>query len=289
MLRSFRLLQPASLAEASSMLEEYGDEARLYAGGTALLMLMNRGVLRIQNVIDIKRIPDLNLLQCDQDGSLILGATVTHRELETSALVKERFPLVAEMEKKVANVRVRNVGTIGGNLALAEPQSDPATLLLLFDADVLLQSNGKNRRAALTEFFTGPYETLLEPSELLSEIRIPQFPEGMKGAYMRWGMLEWPSVSIGVSVKLGQDETIAAVRMAVGSMSPVPTRLAELERSIEGMELGEACRHIENSHSFLEERLQPTTDLYGSSDYKLHLAKVLMQRALRQAAGRDNV
>ena len=169
MLRAFELHRPATVAEASALLTARPDAA-LYAGGTELLLLMKAGLVRPADVIDLKRIPDLDGL-VERDGGLEVGATVTHRRLERSPAVRARWPLVAGVAAHVANVRVRNVGTVGGNLAFADPHSDLATLFLVFDATVRLVAADGVREVSLPDFvrilafvivFMSMYATALE-------------------------------------------------------------------------------------------------------------------------------
>src|SRR5215475_5532790 len=178
MFRPFELIEPSSVAEAIGCLEAHPDDARIYAGGSELLLVMRLGLLHPRLLVNIKRIPGMDRLEL-QNGSLKIGPLVTHRTLETSPLIKERFALISQMESKVANVRVRNVGTLGGNLAFAEPHSDPATLFLIYEARLTVQSSKGTRKVPLDKFFTGAYETAMEPSEILTQIQVPVLPEGM--------------------------------------------------------------------------------------------------------------
>lgn len=286
MLRPFELVEPASLSETFGCLEHYGAEAKLYAGGSELLLALGMGSIRSTVLINIKRVPGMDHLEL-QNGHLKIGSLVTHRKVETSALVKERFPLIAQMESKVANVRVRNIGTLGGNVAFAEPHSDPATLFLIYEAEVVLQSTKGQRRVPLSEFFLGPYETVMEPTEILMEIRIPSLPPGMKGAYIKWGVLERPTLNVAVGVQLTEGRVVEAVRLAVGCVGPMPMRLRELEDSLRGMELAAACQRLANSGGVFRDKLEPVGDLYGSEDYKVYMTKTLLQRALQQAVEGD--
>ncbi|MBI2986596.1 MAG: xanthine dehydrogenase family protein subunit M [Deltaproteobacteria bacterium] len=287
MLRPFELVEPTSLSETFGCLEHHGEEAKVYAGGSELLVAMRLGLLHSKMLVNIKHVPGMDQLELE-NGSLRVGSLVTHRRVETSALVRERFPLIARMESKVANVRVRNVGTLGGNLAFAEPHSDPATLFLVYGAEVVLQSSRGQRRIPLSEFFVGPYETVMEPAEILVEIRIPSFPQGMKGAYIRWGVLERPALNVAVGARLAEDRLLEAVRVAVGCVGPIPIRLQQLEESLRGMELSAAYQHIGSSGTAVRQWLAPVSDIFGSDDYKVYMVKTLLQRALRQAVEGDD-
>ena len=284
MFRPFELVEPSSVAEAIGCLEANPDDARIYAGGTELLLVMRLGLLHPKLLVNIKSIPGMDRLEL-HNGDLKLGPLVTHRALEVSPLIREKFTPIAEMESKVANVRVRNVGTLGGNLAFAEPHSDPATLFLIYEAQLTLQSSRGTRQVSLDKFFVGPYETAMQPNEILTEIRIPALPPGMQGAYIRWGILERPTLNIAVGVRKEKDGLLDSVRIAIGSVGPVPMRLQELEDSLRGMDVAAACVHVANSGAFLRERLAPVSDIHGSEEYKIYMTKTLLQRALREAAG----
>ena len=181
MLKPFQLHEPATVAEAVSLLAQLADDASVYAGGTELLLAMKEGLLSYGHLVNIKAIPDLDGVSYDSSaGVLAIGATATHRALERSPLVGEQFPLIADAERRVANVRVRNVGTLGGNLCFAEPHSDPGVFLLLHDAWVELSGPGGERVQSLEDFILGPYETTREPDELLTRILGP--PPAGRGA-----------------------------------------------------------------------------------------------------------
>src|SRR5438094_914107 len=185
MLRPFALHRPGTAEEACALLATLGEDAAPYAGGTELLLLMKLGLLRPPHLVDVKRIAGFGDIA---DGTrLTIGATVTHRTLERSPLVRARCPLVASVARHVANVRVRNVGTVGGNLAFADPHSDLATLFLTLDATVELVSPRGRRELSLAEFVRGPWETARRPDELLASVRLaPAAPSRRRPSRTRW-------------------------------------------------------------------------------------------------------
>ena len=284
MFRPFELIEPSSVAEAIGCLEAHPDDARIYAGGSELLLVMRLGLLHPRLLVNIKRIPGMDRLEL-QNGNLKIGPLVTHRTLEISPMIKEKFALIAQMESKVANVRVRNVGTLGGNLAFAEPHSDPATLFLIYEARVMVESSRETKEVPLDKFFTAAYETVMQPSEILTGIQVPALPAGMMGAYIRWGVLERPTLNVAVGVKRGQDGLLESARIAIGSVGPIPMRMLELEDSLRGMDITAACAQVANSGPLLRERLAPANDIHGSEEYKIYMTKTLLQRALREATG----
>src|SRR5262249_48438617 len=233
MLGEFDLVEPTSVAEASEVLARHGDAARIYAGGTELILAMKEGLIGYDYLVNVKTIPGLTGVRVQPDGTLRIGAATPHRVLERDPIVRERFPVVARMERDVANVRVREVGTLGGNLCFAEPHADPGTLLMLFDATARIERNGGARTIPIEQLFVGPFETCLEGDELLTEIVVPPLPPRSAAAYLKFGFLERPSVGVAVAVTL-DDGHVADARIAVGGVRPIPRRMREAEGELKG-------------------------------------------------------
>jgi carbon-monoxide dehydrogenase medium subunit len=283
-IQPFELHRPATLAEAAGLLAER-PEAALYAGGTELLLLMKARLVRPADLIDVKHIPDLGGLAPDGDG-LTIGATVTHRTLERADLVRARWPLVAGVAAHVANVRVRNVGTVGGNLAFADPHSDLATLFLLFDATVQLVAAAGSREIPLGEFVRGPYETARRADEILARVRLRAWPARTTGVYVKFGLYERPTLALGLALTPGDGGRVAAARLAVGCVSAQPHRLPEAERALAGQPL-DALEQLGDEVGALAARaVDPVSDLHGGADYKRELTRVFARRALHAAAAR---
>ncbi len=277
MLRAFELHRPATVTEAATLLAERPDAA-LYAGGTELLLLMKAGLARPADLIDVKRIPDLGGL-ADGPGGLAIGATVTHRTLERSPVVRERWPLVAGVAAHVANVRVRNVGTVGGNLAFADPHSDLATLFLLFDATVGLASAGGPRELPLADFVRGPYETVRRADELLAGVRLAPWPVRTAGVYVKFGLQERPSLGLALALTLEGDR-VSRARLAVGCVSPRPHRVEAAERALAGRALDAVGGVAGEIGALAAGAIDPVSDLHGGADYKRELVRVFTRRAL---------
>ncbi len=287
MLPPFEIHQPATPAAASALRARYGESAALYAGGSELLLVMKEGLGAYAHLIDVKTIPGLHDLRYEAGArTLLIGSTVTHRQLERSDMIGARFPLLGEMERQVANARVRTVGTLGGNLCFGEPHSDPPTALLAYDARVVLHGRSGARRLPLAEFLIGPYETALAADEIMTGIEVPEPPGRAVGAYLKFGMHERPTVGVAALLLLAGDRpAIAEARVSVGCVGPVPARLPALERELAGASL----RDVE-SGALPKTRagiaLDAVADLHGSADYKRHLASVFVARALATAARR---
>ena len=226
-LAPFELHPVDSVAAATALLEEHGDEAVLYAGGTELLLLMKLRFAAATHLVDVKPIAELAGITVT-DGTLRIGAAVTHRAIERSPIVAAGWPGIAAMERWVANLRVRNVGTLGGNLAFADPHSDPATYLLASDATVVLGKGDVRRRLPIDAFLIGPYTTALEPGELLVAIEAPAVTAGTGTSHQRFAFHERPAVTVSCHARIAGG-AIADPRIAIGSVGAAPVRVREAE------------------------------------------------------------
>lgn len=287
-MKPFHIRQPRTIAEASTYHRDSLGDGQFYAGGTELLLVMKQNITDIDELIDLKTIPDLNHIEIDHENSqVIIGALTTHRAIEKSPIVQEYVPLLAEAEKNIANIRVRNVGTIGGNLCFAEPHSDIALLTVLLDAVMLVESDRGERVVQAADFIVGAYENCLEPGEILTEIRFPfQKPRTGTG-YQRFQFHERPTVGVGVTITLADDlEHVEDARIAVGCVGPVPLRIQEAEALLVGKTLAEAESLADKAGEIASETCEIIPDLTGSVEYKAHLIRVFVRRALAQAKER---
>jgi carbon-monoxide dehydrogenase medium subunit len=289
-LRPFALHQASTVAEAIEVLVREGADAALYAGGTELLLVLKEGLLRVKSLVDVKRIPGLAEIRA-ADGHVTIGATATHRAVEHSDVVRARCPLVAGVARHVANLRVRSVGTVGGNLAFADPHSDLATLFLAFDGIVRLASGSGARDVALDEFVRGPYETARADDELLTAVRLTPWPAGAAGAYVKFGAHERPTLGVAAALMRGGGEAIADARLAVGCVTPRPVRLRAAEARLRGFTVDDVSRHAGEVAALAVRDVETVDDLHGSAEYKLEMTRVFVQRILKvaaaRAAGRD--
>ena len=277
-LRRFEIHEPADILEASQMLKEAGEDGRAYAGGTELLLAMKFDMLRYRHLVDVKVISGLNGIQV-QDGYLEIGATTTHYALEQSDLVGKYLPVVAQMESKVANVRVRVTGSIGGNLCFAEPHSDPATLFTVLDASLVLESGRGRREVPMNDFVVGPYETCLDPDELLTTIRIPLPKPEQKMVYMKFQVHERPTLGLALLLEVPENRTeIQDARVAVGCVSPFPRRFPEVERLLVGNPSA-VEQQLKVAGDVLADQAELVDDYEGRVDYKRNLIQVYLRRA----------
>ena len=279
-LRKFTIHQPKTVAEASEMLAEFGDNGRLYAGGTELLLAMKHDLLRYQHLVDVKTIPELNKIEL-KNGALIIGSTATHRAIERSAVVRENLPVFAEMETHVANVRVRASGTLGGNLCFAEPHSDPATLLVAIGAKAHIQGKSSSKTIAIERLITGSYETSLGTDEILTSVEIPVLRKTQRAAYLKFQLKERPTLGLALVLDVEGDE-IKKATAVVGSVSASPAQSRTANQLLIGSR-AEVEKQLANAGEALAEAADSVDDLEGSADYKRHLIGVFLRRAFLKA------
>ena len=288
-LAPFRLHRPETVEQASALLDELGFDALPYCGGTELLLVAKLGMTDFTDLVDVKGIDELAGIgygapSPDSNGELRLGAITTHRQIERDALVGERWPSLAAMERAVGNLRVRNVGTIGGNLCFADPHSDPATYLMAADGAVTVRRGGAAaRRIPIEEFVRGPYETALEPGELLTAVHVPAPPPGSCLVHRKMSFHERPAITVAVNVTV-RDGVVAGARVVVGSVGVVPLRLGDAEQALVGVEAsGPSPERLAVAGDAAARGVEPVADSGGSVEYKRQLARVLVERCARDA------
>jgi aerobic carbon-monoxide dehydrogenase medium subunit len=280
MLRRFRLEEPESVAEVSELLGRFGESAKVYAGGTELLLAMKEGLVQYERLINVKKLANLSEVTL-ADGALSIGALCTHHQLETSKVIGDKLPALTKLEQNVANVRVRQVGTIGGNLCFAEPHADPGTLFAALDAKMIAEKSSSKREIGAEDFFVDAYETALQTDEVLTSIQIPIPGPNGRSAYLKFGYLERPSV--GVAVAFNLNGKVSGVRIAVGCAGPAPRRVREAEALLEGKSKDEAVANLAQAGAVAGKAAQAISDLHGSQEYKEHIVGVLLKRAFQSA------
>jgi len=277
MLKRFRLEEPESAAEVSELLGRFGDSAKIYAGGTELLLAMKEGLVHYERLINVKNLKGLSEI-AGENGTIKIGALCTHHQLETSPVLQQKLPSLVKLEQNVANVRVRQAGSIGGNLCFAEPHADPGTLLMALGAKMVAEKSSGKREIAAEEFFVDAYETSLQADELLTEIRVPTPGGNGRSAYLKFGYLERPSVGVAVALTL-DGATVNDIKIAVGCAGPAPRRVAEAEALLSGKSRDEAVRLLPQAGAIAGRASEAISDLHGAQDYKEHIVGVLLKRA----------
>jgi carbon-monoxide dehydrogenase medium subunit len=284
-MRSFELVEPTSLTEACSALAADGD-AKPVAGGTALLTIIKQRLLMPKLLVNLKKIRGASGIVFDPESGLRMGALATINEIESSPIVRRHFPALADACHVVANIRIRNMATLGGNLAHGDYQSDPPTVLAALNARVEIINARGSRELQLTEFQLGSYETALAPGELVAAILIPP-PSGMRGVYIKFttgSSEERPCAGVAAFARI-ENGACRELRLAVGAVSPRTVRMIAGEERARSQPL---TRELIQSISEEASRMvNPIDDVRGPADYKRHLVCVLVRRALEAVANGD--
>lgn len=283
---SYAYVSPATLDEAVGLLAEHGDDAHVIAGGASLVLMLRQQLLAPRLLVGLRGIDALRGIETTADGGLRVGAMTTHRMIERTPAVREYAPALAEAFGRVATIRIRNQGTIGGNLVHADPAQDPPTILLALDAVVHVVGASGPRDIRIDELFVDYFETTLQPTEIVTAVSLPPRPSPVAAHYVKFlprSKDDYATVAVAVS-GLPHDGRWTRLRVACGAAGPVPMRVAAAEAAVEGGTLNEAS--IADAAEAVGEAVDPIADLRGSSEYKREMAMVWTRRALRRLAGR---
>jgi aerobic carbon-monoxide dehydrogenase medium subunit len=281
----FDYQEPSSLDETFTLLDQHGDSARVIAGGTSLIIWMRQRLLMPKVVISLGRIPNFDTITFDEHEGLRIGAGARHRDIELSPIVKQRYPLLHETFRKVAQPRIRNMGTIGGNLAGGDPLTDPGASLIALDAEVTLASSQGQRTMPLEEFFVDYYQTTLNPGELLTEIRVPP-PERPGWSHIKFtprSIEDFATVGVALTLR-ARDGVCEDVRIGLNSVAPIIVHAKQAERALLGKVINDAA--LRNMAEVAVTEVDPMDDNRGSADYKREMVKVLVRRAAQEALQR---
>jgi carbon-monoxide dehydrogenase medium subunit len=280
--RRFELALPDTLQACQQALSD-GADTKLLAGGTDLLPQMKTGMVRARTVVDLSALPELKLIEQEVDGSLRVGAGVSARALEQAPLASGRFLALAESAGVVGSYQIRNLATLGGNLANAAPSADMAPPLFALDAELLIAGPRGTRRVSVADFFLGVRRTQLAPDEMLVEIILPAPPPGSGAAYVRHTpRRELDIAVVGVASSLTMTDSVCTrARIALGAVAPVPLRAAAAEARLEGEAITPAL--IDEAADLAVPACSPISDQRGSAEFRLHLVRVLTRRTLTTA------
>lgn len=280
----FDYYSPRTLQEAVALLDEHGDGAKILAGGQSLIPAMRFRLALPPVLIDINEIGDLGYVG-ESNGHLSIGAMTRESMLEESALVQEKYPLLADAAAVIADPLVRNRATVGGNLAHADPANDHPAVMLAYDAQMVALGPNGTRAVAVDDFFTGLFETVLAHNEILTEIRIPIPGPDSGGAYVKTERKVGDYAVSAVAVQLTmQGDTCSRARIALTNVNPVPMRAKNAENALTGQEVTEEI--LEAAGQAAADECDPSPDLRGSVAYKRDLTRVLTKRAIKKAVAR---
>lgn len=283
--RAFEYVRPASVSEAVRLLDSRGEEAKILAGGQSLIPLLKLRLAAPALLVDIGRIPDLAGVR-EEGGMLRIGAMTRHREFDESPIIRTRYPILTDVAKVLGDPQVRNLGTIGGSLAHADPAADWGTALLACNA-LFVAAGPKGRRTLSVDgFFRDPFTTSLAPNELLTEIRIPKRTPHTGAAYKKLKRKtgDFATVAASAQLTLRGDGHLAAARVGIGAVGPAPYRSAEAEAYLAGKPFAGAT--FDEAARLASEEAQPNSDLHGSADYKRAMVRIMTRKALETAAER---
>ena len=284
-MRNFEYLEPTTVAEACSSLKQYAGEAKVFAGGTHLTILMKQGLFAPKALVNVKNIQELKGVRYDSTEGLIIGALTTHRELETSALVKEKLPILCEAEREVANIRVRNMGTVGGNLASGEPLTDLSQIFIALDGKARIVGPNGGRTIAVEVLFLDFYTTSLADDEILTHVVLPPCRPRSGIEYMRFSsssVVDKPSAGVAVRFTLDAgEETVQTARIVLGCVGATPVRAKKAEALLVGKKVTPDL--AEETGSIASQECSPTSDLRGSEQYKRAIVHTLVKRAAGKA------
>ena len=276
----FEYLNPNQVSEAISLLQKHGEEAKILAGGHSLIPAMKLRFAMPEYLIDISGIDGLEYIR-EEDGQLKIGAMTRESSLEESNLVKDNYPLLLDTVKMIADPQVRNMATVGGNLAHGDPANDhPATMIAL-GASVVVEGPNGSREIGIDDFFTDFFTTALEDNEILTEIRIPASQPGSGGAYQKIERKvgDYAAAAVACQLSLEADGKIQQIGIGLTNVGPVPIRSVGAEGNLRGKTPDDSL--IQESGRLAAEECNPVDDLRGSAGYKRDLVNELTQRAIK--------
>jgi carbon-monoxide dehydrogenase medium subunit len=278
----FEYHAPASVDEALELLERYGDEGKVLAGGQSLIPLMKLRFASPQALVDINRIEGLDTIGED-NGFLSIGALVRHKDCERSEALQGRFGVLADAAPQISDPIVRNRGTVVGSLTHADPQGDWGSALLAAGARLEVVSSGGTRTIPLDELFQGPFTTSLEPNEIATAVQVPDPGPRAGGTYLKLERKVGDFATVGVAVHLSLDNgKVGRAGIALTGVGPKNLRAESAEEALAGAEPNDDT--IQAAAQLAAEAAQPRSDLRGSADYKRSVVRVFTERGLRKAA-----
>jgi len=279
----FEYFAPVELQEALDLLERYGDEAKILAGGQSLMPLMNLRLARPGLIIDINRLSSLDTITATPEGGLTIGALTRQRALERSKIVQEQNPILAAAMPLIGHFQIRNRGTIGGSLVHADPAAELPAVSLLLGAEFLLRSKSAVRVVPAAEFFLSYLTTAIRPAELLTEIRLPKWPSGEAWAVQEIARRKGDFALIGVALRaeLDAEETMQKAVIVMFGVDSKPLRMERAEAILKGRRISEAF--LRALSGVVAEELEPDSDIHASAAYRKEVGGVLVRRALESA------
>jgi CO/xanthine dehydrogenase FAD-binding subunit len=284
----FEYLAATTVEEALESLSQHkNDEYRIIAGGQSLNTAMKHRLIAPEYIIDIKNISDLNYITFDEKQGLKIGATATHRSLEKSPIVREKYSVLCEMEESVASVETRNWGTVAGDLCNADPAVDPGPPLIALDAKIKIASKGEERTVDAEEFAVDFFETVVQPGEMVTGIEIPALPPNSGAYFTKYAQIhgDYALASVAVLITLdGKKEKCVNARIGLGGVGNAPIRAKKAEEVLIGKKITDAV--LAEAAKVASEETSPISGIEASAEYKKELAGTLVKRVGKEALAR---
>lgn len=279
-MKRFDYYQPQTLKEAFSLMEKLKGRAIYIAGGTDILVRIKQKASQPDALVSLRGISTLNNIS--RNGGLSLGSMTPFRDLERDPVIIRDYPALAQAVSLLANPQVRNVATVGGNLCNSAPSADSAPPLMVMDATLKLQGPGGEREVPIDDFFTGPGENCMEPVEALTEIQIPERADHTGMAFLKVGRVAQDIAIVNAAAWVVMDKKkCGQCRLAVGAVAPTPLRLRNVEKVMEGEEVGPEL--LDRISKMVEQDVSPITDVRSTEEYRKIMSGVLIKRAIQQA------
>jgi carbon-monoxide dehydrogenase medium subunit len=286
--KEFTYLRPTTLQEAVGLLAEHRGQTKILCGGTDLMLFLQDGVFAPDYVVDVRNLPELNVLDFDPQKGLTLGAATPLRQIETSPLVREKYPQLATGAGEIGSVQIRNLGSAGGNVCTATPSADIAPALVSLEATARLASTRGTRSVPLDQFFTGVRKTVIEPDEVLVDFQIPAPPPRSSGVYIKLDTRPQMDLAIvGVATTLALrpgDGVVDKATIVLGAVAPTPIRAREAEQILTGQPLSDAL--LAEVGQAAAKAARPISDVRASADYRREQCDLMTRRAVRMAYDR---
>ena len=282
---AFEYHAPTSIIEASALLARLGEDAKILSGGQSLIPLMKLRLANPHHLVDINGIPGLSFIR-EAEGFLRIGALTRESDLEESELIRTRYPLIHDTSQVIADPVVRNLATIGGNLAHADPANDHPAAMLAAGAEIVAAGRGGERRLPIESFFTGPFATALKADEILTEIRVPVPAAKSAGAYLKVERKvgDFATAAVAVQITLAANDLCSRIGIGLTNVGLTPIKAGKAEGALRGQRLDDKA--IKEAARLAADAAQPAADLRGPVEYKKDLVRVLTVRALHRALER---
>jgi carbon-monoxide dehydrogenase medium subunit len=282
---AFEYHAPGSLDEATALLARLGGDAKVLSGGQSLIPLMKLRLASPPHVVDINGIPGLSYIR-EAEGFLRIGALTRESDLEDSELVRTRYPLLHDTCAVIADPLVRNLATLGGNLAHADPANDHPAAMLALGAEIVARGTRGERSIPVAGFFTGPFETALTADEIIVEVRVPVPPARSGGAYLKLERKvgDFATAAVAVQLALGADGSCAQAGIGLTNVGLTPIKASRAEAALRGRRPDDTT--LVEAARLAAEAAQPAADLRGPAEYKTDMVRVLTARAIRKALER---